>query len=1154
MRPYSALVLVALAFGATGLFLNSVPEKVQSQKAQRGGFEKSSLDIGMPFDPVAQQNFESGLSNEERASLIRLKSRYILADPSRPLPTLDPTQPFYLSLSSDMTAALKADLEAAGASVVGYAFLRTYMIRARDQAALERVSRVLANSALVLGTRLRQEMDACADDLWRTLQSGEEFSRPLRVKFWPDAEPWQAAALLSALECAIRSASTEPSGALNLETPYVDVHGSRGKALALVRHPLVQHVDFEPTLALHNQTSVNLAKANQVIAAPYNLTGAGEIAAIWDGGPVQLHTDYGGRVTNAETGTTSSHATHVFGTILGSGAGNSSARGFAPQATGFAYSFGGDVPSERRLRRHNSQHSADNHSYGNTSGYGGYDSYASIMDVDNRDLLMLMCKSAGNDGSGNTTITHDSGIKNGFCVGSLSDSGLVSGFSSRGPMNDGRLLPTICANGEQLTSTVPTNAYAAYSGTSMSGPSFCGSVILLSQLWKREHGNMPLAPDMARAIIAQTAVDVAYTSGSVTIPAGPDYATGFGLVDVKAAADLILADSAGGGSQLMRGIARQASVSNYFVQVSSSASPLKVTLSWLDTQPASGAAVILVNDLDLELIAPNGTTIHYPYSGLTGTGSQYTPFVQTGPNRRDNLEQAVVANPATGTWTIRVKGFSLPDPATPIGFVVACNRPMARDGVIYHDPLNSGTPVAIPDNTAPGVARTFNVTQSKLVRHVRAYVNVLHTQRGDISIRLRHPDNTEVLLEGNDTSTRDDIFGVFPDTRKYNDDVTSLYNKNAQGTWTITVRDNNANNTGSIVFCALEFEFDPPVAGNNPPAASAGVDFNVNEGASGQLNGTASFDPDGDPLTYAWTQVAGAPTIALSGAATATPTFTAPSVTVNTQFTFRVTVSDGRGGTSNDDVVVTVLDTTAPNNPPQANAGTDQNVPEGSTANLNGTLSSDPDGDALSFSWVQIAGSPTVSLSGSSTATPSFTAPSVSAATPLTFRLTVNDGRGGTDTDDVVITVLDTTVPNNPPVADAGPDQNVATGATVNLSGAASSDPDSDPLTYTWVQVAGVNTVVLTGTGATASFTAPAAADTLAFQLTVDDGRGGVDVDTVTVFVGAGGGPDAGGGGGGSKDDGGCTTGSSSSDLWCIVAGLMLLSLALRSARRSRPV
>lgn len=158
MRLTSALVLVALAAGATGLFLNSAPEKVQSQKAQRGGFEKSSLDIGMPFDPVAQQNFESGLSNEERASLIRLKSRYILADPSRPLPTLDPTQPFYLSLSSDMTATLKADLEAAGASVVGYAYLRTYMIRARDQASLERVSGVLAGNALVLGTRLRQDM------------------------------------------------------------------------------------------------------------------------------------------------------------------------------------------------------------------------------------------------------------------------------------------------------------------------------------------------------------------------------------------------------------------------------------------------------------------------------------------------------------------------------------------------------------------------------------------------------------------------------------------------------------------------------------------------------------------------------------------------------------------------------------------------------------------------------------------------------------------------------------------------------------------------------------------------------------------------------------------------------------------------------------
>ncbi len=1143
---YSALAFLALVAGATGLLmLSSAPARISSQQAAPS-VAKSSLQLGPAFDTVAQQNFESGLSNAERASLIRLQSRFFLADPSRPLPTLDPVQPFYLTLSSDMPSGLKAALEAAGASVLAYVYLHTYVISARDAASLAAVGELLGASELVLGTGTKLEMDQCAADVWFMLESGDEPVRALRVMPWANVQPQDAQALFDSLGCPVVLASRDESGALNLETRYVDIIASADDAWALCRSPLIERVEFSPVLALHNQASVALAKANLVTGSPYNLNGSGEIVCIWDGGSVQLHSDYGARVVNSESSSTSSHATHVFGTILGSGAGQSDARGFAPSATGFAYNFGGDVAGERRTRRHTSLHCADNHSYGNVASsaadYGGYDSYASTVDVDNRDLLMIMCKSAGNDGSGTTTITNDSCIKNGFCVASTSDSGTISSFSSRGPANDGRLLPTISANGENLNSTVPTNAYAQFSGTSMSGPSTTGAMVLLAQLWRAQHNRMTFAPDVARAVVAQTAVD----AGS----AGPDYQYGFGIIDVKAAADLILADKASNGKQIVRGIARPASVSEWTVDVTSSATPLKVTLSWLDTQPSGSATVKLVNDLDLELVEPNGTTIRFPYSGLTTGGSQTTVFTQTTANRRDNIEQAVVTSPATGQWKIRVRGFSLPDPNTPIGFVVVSSRPVSRDQVRYDDALNAGTPVAITDNLPAGVARTFNVTETKLVRHVRVYATCLHTARGNLSIRLRHPDNTEVLLEGNDTSTRDDIIGIFPDTRKYNDDVTTIYGKPANGTWTVTIADNNAGATGTIDWLALEIEFDPPgTSVNNPPVADAGTDFNVQEVVAGQLNGTASFDPDSNPLTYVWQQLSPAsPVITLTGANTATPTFTAPSVTVNTQFTFRLTVNDGQGGSDTDDVVVTVLDVAAPNNPPNANAGADQQVDEGLAVNLNGSQSTDPDGDALSFAWTQIGGSPTVTLTGANTATPTFSAPMVAASTPLTFRLTVNDGRGGTDTDDIIVTINDTSTPNTPPVANAGADQTVTFNATVNLNASASTDADSDPLTYSWLQVGGTTTVTLSGSGAAVSFSAPASTDILTFQLTVDDGRGGVDVDTVTITVQAAAG---GGGGGGGKGGGGggCSSAEDRGALWLLFGAAGALAVAMRLRR-----
>jgi len=105
------------------------------------------------------------------------------------------------------------------------------------------------------------------------------------------------------------------------------------------------------------------------------------------------------------------------------------------------------------------------------------------------------------------------------------------------------------------------------------------------------------------------------------------------------------------------------------------------------------------------------------------------------------------------------------------------------------------------------------------------------------------------------------------------------------------------------------------------------------------------------------------------------------------------TVKEGGGGTGN--------------HPPVANAGPDQIVNERSDVNLSGLGSSDPDGDALAYSWKQTRG-PTVELRDAHSATPSFKAPSVDEEIVLTFELTVSDPFGAKSTDSVNIKVLDT--------------------------------------------------------------------------------------------------------------------------------------------------
>ena len=287
-----------------------------------------------------------------------------------------------------------------------------------------------------------------------------------------------------------------------------------------------------------------------------------------------------------------------------------------------------------------------------------------------------------------------------------------------------------------------------------------------------------------------------------------------------------------------------------------------------------------------------------------------------------------------------------------------------------------------------------------------------------------------------------------------------------------------------------------PLTASPTPVASAGLDQVVNEGDPVTLDGSGSTDPQALPLTFTWSQVAG-DLVTLNLNDPIHPTFIAPQVSANgATLSFQLVVSDEHFSSTPTTVNITVKNV---NHPPVALVGPDQAVAEASLVTLDASANYDPDAEPLTYLWQQLSG-PTVTLSDSTQAKPTFLAPLVGpTGMTLSFKLTVSDGQASADT----TTNIQVTNVNHLPVANAGPDQTRNAGTTIQLDGTASTDPDSDPLTFTWSQLSGLPVTLSNVHSATPTFVGPqvSSSTTLTFQLLVDDGLGGTASADVNVTL-----------------------------------------------------
>ena len=219
--------------------------------------------------------------------------------------------------------------------------------------------------------------------------------------------------------------------------------------------------------------------------------------------------------------------------------------------------------------------------------------------------------------------------------------------------------------------------------------------------------------------------------------------------------------------------------------------------------------------------------------------------------------------------------------------------------------------------------------------------------------------------------------------------VAPLVNVNTNYVFTLIVNDGESDSDPSgVIVTVLQI--------NAPPVANAGPDKSITEGSTVTLDGGSSYDPDGEAVSFQWTSVDG---VVLFDPKSVAPTFIAPQVSSDTKYRFKLIVGDGVAFSEPDSVSITVLQV---NKKPMAFAGGDQTVSEGAMVYLDGSLSSDPDGNTITFLWTAPAN---VILSSRTIPKPTFTAPPVHLDSTLTISLVVNDGSLDSETDNLLITV-----------------------------------------------------------------------------------------------------------------------------------------------------
>jgi hypothetical protein len=437
----------------------------------------------------------------------------------------------------------------------------------------------------------------------------------------------------------------------NSESSWVEVNTSWLKLVDFASHPLVQYIEFKTTAPKNEfKEEVTLIQSNYIsdnIGEGLFFNGAGIDIAVNEGGYIDsIHQpNFRGRINRTfESGTLSGHKTGVGRRMASAGNLNPDFRGTAFGATlhSGGINFGDAATSGITIVNNSFGYGCIGS--GTTSTYNsGAATNDNLVRTNPSFMITYSCGNMGGSdcgygngaagaGWGNITGLVKS-AKNIFAVGALNTAGDLTGFSSRGPAWDGRILPDICATGP--------------GGTSHASPNLAGVFAQLTQAYKAKNsGNLPKS-GLIKAILMNSADDM--------LNVGPDFKSGYGKINARKAYHII------DQNQFSSASAMQGDSNTHTITVPNNVKEVRVMVYWTDYEAVAGiTSRALVNDLDIRLHDPS--SVQWQPWVLNPTPDSLlleSPAVRTRDSL-NNVEQVSLFNPVSGNYTLSVTGFSVP--------------------------------------------------------------------------------------------------------------------------------------------------------------------------------------------------------------------------------------------------------------------------------------------------------------------------------------------------------------------------------------------------------------------------------------------------------------------------------------------------------------